>query len=165
MGNGGSSPCAPQARTGIPSHVPSRAAWGLPPSLGTVQPVGLLAASVTLPPVLHRLLLPSLSSAPASLLLLIPCPVALGEQEAARSSFSVPPYTTKRTVRKRRRWQVWGSSRYSRPAPEGRAWKRRQGHCLSQPVLRFSRASVQNPCSAGLQKRTGLIITLSPKAN
>lgn len=149
--------CPSGKGTGIPSHVPSRAAWGLPPSLGTVQPVGLRAASVTQPPppILHSLLLPSLST----------WPVALGEKEAAGSSFSVLPYTPKWTVRKRRRWQVWGSSRHSCPAPEGRAWKRRRGRCLSQPVLRFSRVSVQNPCSAGLQKRTGLIITLSAKAN
>lgn len=42
--------CPSGKGTGIPSHVPSRAAWGLPPSLGTVQPVGLRAASVTQPP-------------------------------------------------------------------------------------------------------------------
>lgn len=116
---------------------------------------GSLRHTTPPPPILHSLLLPSLST----------WPVALGEKEAAGSSFSVLPYTPKWTVRKRRRWQVWGSSRHSCPAPEGRAWKRRRGRCLSQPVLRFSRVSVQNPCSAGLQKRTGLIITLSAKAN
>lgn len=135
-------------------------------SLGTVQPVGLLAASVTLPPILHPLLLPSLSSAPASLLLIIPCPVALGGQEAARSSFSVPPVHPQADGEEEKALASLGQLQAQLPGSGGkRAWKRRRGHCLSQPVLWFSRASVQNPCSAGSQKRTGLIITLSLKAN
>lgn len=56
--------CPSGKGTGIPSHVPSRAAWGLPPSLGTVQlwSPGSLRHTTSPPPILHSLLLPSLST-------------------------------------------------------------------------------------------------------